>query len=178
MDNRCLYLVYQFGQLTDDAAEIEVMIRTYRTYNAEHHDALVQPYPGALEAVRSLREAGGRLGVVTSKANASARQGLALCGFDGLFEVLVGSDDVDRHKPDPHPVRAALELLGTAPNEAVYVGDSPHDVTAGRAAGTWTAAALWGPFTRGQLEATAPDVWLNDAAEIASLPGLTPGGGA
>ena len=50
----------------------------------------------------------------------------------------------DRHKPDPAPVLAALELLGAEPAEAAFVGDSPFDVGAGNAAGVYTVAVAWG----------------------------------
>ena len=51
---------------------------------------------------------------------------------------------IERHKPQPDPVLHALELLGAAPAEAAYVGDSPFDVGAGRAAGVFTVAVAWG----------------------------------
>ena len=50
----------------------------------------------------------------------------------------------ERHKPDPAPVLAALELLGARPAEAAFVGDSPFDVAAGKAAGVFTIAVAWG----------------------------------
>jgi pyrophosphatase PpaX len=49
------------------------------------------------------------------------------------------------------------------------VGDSPHDLAAGRAAGVRTAAALWGPFSRAVLDLERPDVWLETPSEIAQL---------
>jgi pyrophosphatase PpaX len=49
------------------------------------------------------------------------------------------------------------------------VGDSPHDITAGHRAGTKTAAALWGPFSRAVLEPTNPDRWLTRPSELATL---------
>ena len=49
------------------------------------------------------------------------------------------------------------------------VGDSPHDLSSGRAAGTKTAAVAWGPFSREELLATKPDRWLEQTAHIAQL---------
>ena len=54
------------------------------------------------------------------------------------------------------PVRVALEELGYSADEAVFVGDSPHDMYSGNGAGVVTIAALWGPFTREQLEPSSP----------------------
>lgn len=159
----------QMKAFSDDPEVVEAMVATYRAHNREHHDELLGKYPGALEAVETLSRWGVNLGVVTSKANWSARRGLSLCGFDGLFEVVVGADDVDKHKPDPSPVLRALELLGAEPSEAVFIGDSPHDLAAGRAAGVATAAALWGPVPRRLLEPYQPDYWLSGPEEIVSL---------
>lgn len=161
-------LRWQFGQFTADASEVEAMVATYREHNLAHHDAMVRAFPGAVEAVRELKLRGLRLGIVTSKMRAGAYRGLRHCGFDEeLFGAVVGADDVSEHKPDPAPVRRALELLGAQPARAVMVGDSPHDLASGRAAGTRTAAVAWGPFPRSQLQATEPDFWLEEPREIA-----------
>ena len=61
------------------------------------------------------------------------------------------------------------------PHEALFVGDSPHDVAAGRAAGTRTAAALWGPFPRQALEEAGPDAFLHTQRDVLAL---LNGGGA
>lgn len=162
-------LRWQFEHFTQDPAEIEAMVATYRAFNLAHHDALVGEFPGALAAVRELKERGVKLGIVTSKMRAGAQRGLKHCGFEGLFEVIVGADDVEQHKPHPAPVLLALEQLGASADGAVMVGDSPHDLASGRAAGALTAAVAWGPFPREQLLATAPDRWLETPSEIATL---------
>ncbi len=160
-------LRYQFLQVTRDEDAIAAMTRTYRAHNAEHHDRLVRPFDGIAGMLGGLDDAGARLGIVTSKIGAAARRGLTRCDLDpDRFEVLIGADDVERHKPEPEPVLAACARLGVAPEEAVYVGDSPHDIAAGRAAGTRTAGVLWGPFPRPTLEDAAPDVLVGDPAEL------------
>jgi pyrophosphatase PpaX len=159
----------QLREFTEDQAEIDAMVATYRAYNHEHHDAMVRRYPGLFEAVSQLKEAGHKLGVVTSKMRAGTVRGLGCCGLEGMFAVLVGADDVDKHKPDPAPVLKAMELLQADPAATVFIGDSPHDLASGRAAGVRTAAALWGPFPREWLEPHRPDYWLATPDEIARL---------
>ena len=58
---------------------------------------------------------------------------------------------------------------GVAPAEAVFVGDSLHDMHSGRAAGTATAAVLWGPFDRAHLEPSEPDHWLTEPGDLVRL---------
>ncbi|HXV87286.1 MAG TPA: HAD-IA family hydrolase [Gemmatimonadales bacterium] len=159
----------QFRVYTQDQTEIDAMIATYRAYNGVHHDALVRGYPGVHQVLASLKERGKRLGVVTSKMRRGTLHGLAHCGLDGRFDAIVAADDVDRHKPDPTPVLRALEHLGADARQTVFVGDSPHDLAAGRAAGVRTAAALWGPFPRAWLTPHQPDHWLSAPADVLSL---------
>jgi pyrophosphatase PpaX len=159
----------QFRSFSDDDDEIAAMVATYRAHNLANHDAMVRPYPGVTRAVTAMHACGARLGIVTSKTREGAVRGLAHCGLDGLFDVVVGADDVERHKPDPEPVRRALELLGAPADGTVFVGDSPHDLAAGRAAGVATAAVGWGPFPRAALEPHAPDHWIDEPAALGPL---------
>jgi len=77
-------------------------------------------------------------------------------------DVVVGIDQTVKHKPEPEPVWYALEQLGVTRARAVFVGDSTHDMEAGRAAGVTTVAVLWGPYTRAQLTPTTPDYYADD----------------
>ncbi len=156
----------QFRHFTEDPDEIQAMIKTYVAHNLDHHDDLVREYPGVLERVRALGSAGCKLGVVTSKMHGSLERGLTIGGFDGLFEVVIGADDVENPKPHPEPVLKALEGLDVSPHETVFVGDSPFDMACGRAAGVATAAALWGPFSRPDLEPHKPDHWLRTPQDL------------
>lgn len=159
----------QFRRFTDDPTEIDRMIVTYREWNLAHHDAMVRAFPGALDTVRQLKAGGARLGIVTSKNRHGVELGLARGGFDGLFDAIVTSDDLEASKPDPAPVRAALGRLASAPDAALFVGDSPHDIAAGRDAGTRTAACLWGPFERARLADEHPDFFVQSFAQLVEL---------
>ncbi len=156
----------QFRVATDDPAEIERMVETYSEFNFAHHDHMVRPFPGIHAAVSALKAGGMTLGVVTSKARAGLHRGLSVCGLEHLFDTLISVDDVTRHKPHPEPVLKALESLNSHARRTVFIGDSPHDMAAGRAAGVFTAAALWGPFNREHLQSHSPDYWLDSPAEI------------
>ncbi|OGU03515.1 MAG: hypothetical protein A2085_08330 [Gemmatimonadetes bacterium GWC2_71_10] len=159
----------QFAQFTNDADELAAMIATYREWNLSNHDRMVAAYPGAVETISKLKAAGSRLGLVTSKNLGGVKKGLALVGLEGVFESFVTADRLEESKPDPKPVLTALEDLGAAKDSALFVGDSPHDVAAGRRAGIKTAACLWGPFTRERLAEERPDFWLSSFADLLAL---------
>jgi pyrophosphatase PpaX len=162
-------LQQQFARFAGDPREIDAMCATYRAHNLSHHDGRVRAYDGIAEALAALRARGVRLGVVTSKRADGARRGLAVSGLAAFFDDVVALDDVQKHKPDPEPVLVALSRLHTRPDRAIYIGDSTHDLAAGRAARVRTGAALWGPFPRAWLEREEPDVWLATPREIAEL---------
>ena len=161
-------LTVQFAEWQDQGM-IEALVATYREYNLAHHDRMVTVYPGIVEAVRAVRDAGRSTGLVTSKNRSGALRGLALAQLDAMMDVLVCADEVTNPKPHPEPVEKALALLGADPAAAVYVGDSIHDMVSGRAAGVRTAAALWGPFGREHLAGATPDYWLETPGDLLGL---------
>jgi pyrophosphatase PpaX len=147
----------------------ERLVNRYRAFQHENHDRLMASYTGVIDTLALLYQRGHPMGVVTSKGNTMMERGLKFIGADDYIEVAIGYDSVHIHKPDPFPVRAALEKLAYQPNEAVFVGDSPHDIKSGNDAGVITIAALWGPFRRDQLEPYHPTHFLDD---IKNLPNL------
>lgn len=163
-------LAVQMRQFARDADEADAMVRTYEEHNLAHHDRLVRPYPGVREEVAELRRRGLRLAIATSKRAPATRLGLRRCDYpETWFASIVTANDVRRPKPDPEPVHLAMERAGeTDPSRVAYVGDSVHDMRAGRAAGVRTVAVLWGPNSRETLAATEPDAW---AARPDDLPG-------
>jgi pyrophosphatase PpaX len=156
-----------FGAWTRDEAERDRLVDAYREHNMAVHDQMVRPFPGIPELFAALRAEGIRVGIVTSKARAAAEQGLRVTGL--AVDDLVGPEDVIHPKPDPEPVRLALARLAVTAGRAIFVGDSPHDIHAGRAAGVATAAVRWGMFAVNELEASAPDHWLADPADLLAL---------
>lgn len=163
-------LAASFEILLGSTDRVDELVECYRTHNLARHDALVRPYPGILETVRELGDRPSvRLGVVTSKKTDVALRGLEICGLGGVFELVIGSCDVARHKPDPLPVTTALERLGSRPDRSYYVGDSPHDIAAGNAAGVATVAVGWGPFEAEVLARHEPHHWVNEPRELLTV---------
>ncbi|MEF9841191.1 MAG: HAD-IA family hydrolase [Raoultibacter sp.] len=156
----------QMWDFTDDAAQHEALCRVYRNHNEKIHDQRVKVFPGVVETLQMLGQAGYPLGVVTSKRHAPALHGLELFDLARYFDCLVGSDDIEAHKPDPAPVRYGAQLLGHASEECIYVGDSPFDMQAGNGAGCFTVAALWGMFPEAVLQAETPNAVCSCFADV------------
>lgn len=166
-------LVVQMKMFARSQDEADAMIRTYVEHNLANHDDYVRPFPGVRGVVEAIRDSGHALGIVTSKKRRATHMGLARCDLPAeWFGAIVTADDVTRHKPEPEPVLEALRQLDVPAGEALFVGDSTHDMRSGRAAGVATAAVLWGPYTRAQLEPTEPDLWLTEPGDLLDVLGL------
>lgn len=162
-------LAEQLRPFVDSDEDAASLVDRYRSYQREHHDSLTTPYDGVLETLEQLYNWGHPLGVVTSKSNEMMERGLRHTGIDMYMTTTIGCESCAIHKPDPFPVRMALDELGYEPHEAVFVGDSPHDITSGNAAGVTTIAALWGPFTRHQLAPYKPTLYLYQISDLPAM---------
>ena len=152
-----------------DEAEAEAIVADYRKHNGSIHDAGIKAFPGTKDALARLKNAGYKMGVVTSKRHEMAKRGLRLTGILDFFEFVIGSDDWPEHKPKPGPILHGCDLLGIVPTDAAYIGDSPYDIQAGNAAGCTTYAALWGMFSPESLEAEHPDFCCDSITQLADL---------
>jgi pyrophosphatase PpaX len=142
-------------------------VRVYRAHNEPLHET-VAAFAGMPEALDELRDRGHRLGIVTAKKRATVEIAFRHVPIEHLFETVVGGDETERHKPDPDPLLLALERLGARPEEAAYVGDSPFDMQAAKAAGLYAIGVAWGGIhTADKL--THADVVIDEAEELLGL---------
>lgn len=144
----------------------EEMFQCYIDYQDDIHDLHVKEYTGATDLLEFLQGRGCRMGIVTSKRQTMAKRGLAVTGLDKYIEVIVAFEDTAAHKPDPEPVQKALNALEIAPDEALYVGDSPYDIRCGKNAGVYTAGVTWGVSTEEQIMGERPDVIAHHWGEL------------
>ena len=162
-------LFTMFGRYARDAADQAALIAAYREYQLANHDRLTRCYDDVSATIALLSQRGHELAIVTSKSEALAMRGLTHVGLARFMDTIVGCDASTRHKPDPEPVRIALHRLACAPEDAIFVGDSVHDILAGNAAGVTTVAATWGAFKRADLEPGGPDFYMESIAGIVAL---------
>ncbi|MTH53775.1 pyrophosphatase PpaX [Bacillus mangrovi] len=148
------------------------MVKVYRKFNHEQHDALVTEFATVYETVEKLHAAGYKLGIVTTKIRDTVNMGLKLTKLDRFFDVVVTLDDVEHAKPHPEPVLKALNLLGSKPEEAIMVGDNHHDIEAGQNAGTMTAGVAWTIKGREYLASYHPDVMLEQMSDLLPVVGV------
>lgn len=153
--------------------EFEEAVRRYLSVYEQEHDRYVAAFAGVPEMLQRARQSGARIGVVTGKSRQTALVTLEKTGLMPLVDVLYAGDDVQRPKPDPEAVVAALRDLGCQDNQAgVMVGDSAADILAGRAAGLQTIAVTWGSPDHDDLMASCPGRTCYTMAELSGALGL------
>jgi pyrophosphatase PpaX len=148
--------------------EADRFFDAYVTHSLERHADSVFAYDGVTEMLWRLRDGGARMGIVTSKLRPSVDLVLDQVSYGPAFEVIVTVEDTDSHKPEPEPILCALERLRVSPETAIYVGDSPYDILAARAAGVASGAALWGLHPADDLLELWPDHAFATPAEVAA----------
>ena len=154
----------QMQALSPDRAD--ELVTVYRAHNEPLHDELIC-CAGMDDVLVQLKDEGRRLGIVTAKRRQTVELAFARIPIEHLFETVVGGDETKKHKPDPAPLLLALERLGAAPDDAVYVGDAPFDVKAAKAAGLYSVGVSWGGIHgRERLEAEEPDALVDTTEEL------------
>jgi HAD superfamily hydrolase (TIGR01509 family) len=143
----------------------EMLVSFEEHYYANHHHHLI-PYDGIAELLESLLDRGAQIGVVSLKPRRAGELELDITGLRPLVNLTVWGDDVERVKPDPDGVLRAMNHFGAVPCATLVIGDSPADIMMGRAAGTRTAAALWGGSSRERLLAESPDLALESPGDL------------
>jgi len=146
----------------------EMLVSFEEHYYANHHHHLT-PYEGIAELLKSLTDRGARIAVVSLKPRRAGEREIDFTGLRSLIDLSVWGDDVERPKPEPDGVLRAMAVLESDPSRTLVIGDSPADIIMGRAAGTRTAAALWGGSSRERLLAAAPDLALDAPGDLLSI---------
>ena len=145
---------------------VEELVTVYRAHNEPLHDELAC-CAGVEDVLVRLKDEGRRLGIVTAKRRATVELAFNVLPLRHLFETVVGGDETERHKPDPEPLLLAAERLNVDPRDCAYVGDSPFDIRAAKAAEMFAVAVTWGGIHDGaKLEAERPDAVVETAEEL------------
>jgi HAD superfamily hydrolase (TIGR01509 family) len=135
----------------------------------KHEERLI---PEVIATLIAGKRQGRKTGLVTSKNHAEIRNTLPRTGIADFVDAVVTADDVTNPKPDPEGVGQALRLLQSAPSDAIFIGDTVHDLRAGRDAGVARCAVTWGAAPRARLVAESPELICNEPGELAALLGI------
>jgi len=157
-------LVSQMRALDPD--RVDELVEVYKEHNDPLHETL-EAFDDLLDVLPRLRVGGRRLGIVTAKRRKTIELAFGVLDLERFFDAVVTADDTTRHKPDPEPVREALRRLDAQPEDAAFVGDSPFDMGAARAAGVLAVGVGWGGIHQEEaLREAGADVVVHSFEEL------------
>ena len=147
---------------------VEKSLDVYRTFQREVFTDFVEVFPGILELLKNLKEKGYKMGLVTSRTKDTTWSGLEHYGMDKYFDAVITAGDTDRHKPDPAPILITLDRLGSAPGEAIMVGDTMFDLECAQNAGVKSVIVDWS-ITMSDSEKEQADYIIKTAEELLDI---------
>jgi len=137
--------------------KVDEAVDSFRRLYAKRLKAEARLYSGVMGLLSRLSSSDRQVALVTGKSRWSTEFTLEEFGVKRYFRAVITGEDVEEPKPSPEGVLRAVQALGSDSSKTVYVGDSPIDIEAGRAAGVLTGAALWGATAREKLLGMKPD---------------------
>lgn len=131
-------------------------------------DRFTTLYPGAMTAVRALKQRGYRVAICTNKPIALANQLLERLGILDEFHAVLGADSLPVRKPDPEHLFETVRQAGGSPKACLLVGDSDTDRNTSKAASVPSVLVTFGP-SGDDMAALAPDVLLHDYNDLSDI---------
>lgn len=139
----------------------------------EHHPSVIHDktslLPGAMEAVRAVKQSGRRVGICSNKPRFFSKELVAHLELGTYVDAIFGPEDVVRLKPAPDMLRKALDWLKIQPHEALYIGDMVVDIETGLGAGVPVWVVPTGCDDLRTLETAGPDRILKDLFELVQI---------
>ncbi|AWB23186.1 phosphoglycolate phosphatase [Methylobacterium currus] len=136
---------------------LDALFRVFLAHYGENLCNVSHLFPGVVDSLDRLEEAGYRLAVCTNKPEDHSVRLLELLGVKARFAAICGRDTFPYFKPDPRHLTETIAQAGGDPARAVMVGDSRTDVATAKAAGIPVVAVPFG-YTDVPVEELEPDV--------------------
>ena len=162
---------YAFEHTVPEGAPPEVideMIPIYRERYDVHCLDNTRPYDGIVEVMKQLKQRGYKMAIVSNKIDSAVKE-LNEKFFSDSVEVAIGERPGINRKPAPDTVFAALEELGSNPENAVYIGDSEVDYATAKNSGLPCISVLWGFRDRDYLVSIGADTFAETPGEIVDI---------
>lgn len=146
----------------------EQAVKSFLSYYETQHDQ-IQLFEGVTELLNLLKRNNNRLAIVTGKGGRCTEITVEKLNWKPLFDAVVHGEDTPHQKPHPEPLLIACRRLEVDPTTCIFVGDSPADINAARAAGMPSIAATWDSPLADQAILAKPDFIAAHPSEVARL---------
>lgn len=151
----------------DGDEKIEEFLTYYRALADKTMTAKTFFYPEALPTLKTLRERGSKIAIISSKTSHRIREAFVRDKAENLIDFIIGCDEVKELKPSPEGIFLALERFGAKPENALYTGDSTTDAEAAKNAGVAFCGVTHGVTSAEEL-AAYPHQAIGDTLETAA----------
>jgi HAD superfamily hydrolase (TIGR01509 family) len=160
------------GNVKSDFAELRAHF--YRILDAFEMESVASTsvFPGTREALERLKTSSVRLAVLTNSGRKAAFDTLRRANLIDCFEFILTRDETETMKPRPEGLKRAVALLRLAPESVYFVGDSPYDIFAAKAAGVKVISVATGNYTMERLKGEGAEQVVASVAEIPTLLGM------
>lgn len=152
----------------EDAVTIDAYYPKLLAAYAQDIDTHTVLYPGAMDAVETLRATGYRVAICTNKPEGLATELLTRLGVLGAFGAMLGADSLAVRKPDPEHLRETVRRAGGAPDMSLLVGDTDTDRKTARNAGVPSVLVTFGPGG-GDMAALQPEALLERYEDLPAI---------
>lgn len=142
------------------------VLKTYRDIQVGLVDHYLVEKPGASELLRSLKEKGYQLGVVSNRSNPSLESYIKHLGMSDFFDIVISLDMVKNPKPDPECINQALWALGRNSGSLIMIGDTRYDIECGKRAGVFTIGCIFDTIREHEIEESKPNRIIRSFNEV------------
>lgn len=156
-----------FGRIVNDANKVQEMIKTYREFNLSNHDRFVSAFPGAKEIISKLKQEGYPMAIMSNKMHDAVAHGLEIVGLLDYFDLVIGSDDVKKVKPDPEGIFRILSHFND--KNAIMIGDTAYDMQAAKNADIISIGVTWALTSEDVLLKSGADYLAHSYQDIYNL---------
>jgi len=144
---------------------MKLVDEAYIPYELEAAEA-AELRDGMKEVLTELKAMGFKLAVASNSSKHGVHLALENTSIKELFDVIVTRTDVNRMKPDGALIAETLRRLNVKPSEAIYIGDTTHDILAARKVGVKSIAISGGAHSINLILNSKPDILIKDVKEI------------
>lgn len=159
----------RYAMLRYDEENVDEMLRIFRSHNENRHDVLAKEFEGVYHGIKSLKEMGIKIALVTSKRKKMTERGLRLVQVYNFMDAIVTPEDTETHKPSGEPALKACEILQVDPDETIFVGDSHNDILCGKDAGCYTCLVSYTALPLGEMMSYEPDFIIDSIVELIDI---------
>jgi len=160
------------GLVPADRHDADAVMKALSAHAGREWPRVLREHGKVFEGLAQTLDAMKRLGIKFGIVSGARPEVLDLLREDGIldrFDSIVLGADVSRRKPDPEGILKCLKVLDMTPDAAVYIGDTPVDIQASRAAGVYAVGVLTGAGDSATLSMHWPDRLISSHARLAEI---------